>query len=540
MNEHYKSPVPDLIYSDYRQRRIEKLLEHFTTKKHELPDCWNRITLFTTFRCNLDCVYCKTIRTDQDKPYPAKNKEVDLAQFEKMLNTLLVRPVKHIHFTGGEATLVPDLPAMVAMAAKHNILTSTTTNGAADFSVYEKLVEAGISEIRISLDSHDPQKFDKIVRQKGAYQRITGNIKNLVKLRNKKNHHPFIIINMCIGYHNRQLLAEYLKTSLELDTDDVKLLAMVQTRANLRDFRTHNQVLQNINSYLTGYSPDEYPLLRYKLNTIFTENGLGLKDITSRQIMRNCFVPLTERTMDTTYYYPCSVYLREDGKPLGRLDEDDLQEQQVKILDFVSQTSCRDDTICKEYCINCCKKFNLKANITLNRTVTGMDGSEKAIDVELFTDREIPLSEIQDTLRKIRSIKNSILAGLHDNPYLIIKPEGLKHQAWIEKFLSEKGLKITERKHIADWNQTAMLIYNNDPTEAKILRGLVLKNALPKHTGNASALLLVFENEITTANLIKIKMDIREHLKPYYCLIHHQDEMFVTEMNYVHVPDSKK
>ena len=55
-----------------------------------------------------------------------------------------------------------------------------------------------------------------------------------------------------------------------------------------------------------------------------------MEDLTSKKLIQNCFVPLTERVYDAEYYYPCPVYVREGGKPLGRIDEDDMEAQQKK------------------------------------------------------------------------------------------------------------------------------------------------------------------------------------------------------------------
>jgi len=54
-----------------------------------------------------------------------------------------------------------------------------------DPTVYERLVDAGVAEVRVSFVSHDPAEFDWIVRHPGAYQRVVGNVERLVRLRER-------------------------------------------------------------------------------------------------------------------------------------------------------------------------------------------------------------------------------------------------------------------------------------------------------------------------------------------------------------------
>ncbi len=146
-----RSPVPDLIHPDYRLERVEEARHYLRNMPNSLPERWRRVTLFCTYRCNLHCRYCRTTRVNLQQVYPAKLREFDAAAFGRLLTSLSVRPLDHIHFTGGEASIVSDLPLMVTMARNKGVLCSTTSNGMADPEVYERLVDAGLSEIRISL-----------------------------------------------------------------------------------------------------------------------------------------------------------------------------------------------------------------------------------------------------------------------------------------------------------------------------------------------------------------------------------------------------
>jgi MoaA/NifB/PqqE/SkfB family radical SAM enzyme len=540
---HYKlsanrSPVPDLIYGDYREKRVRETKKYFKTIVDDLPPQWNRITLFTTYRCNLNCVYCKTIRRTPGIPYPAKDKEIDLPGFKRILEMLSPRPVRHIHFTGGEATLVEELPDMIRLAHQQGILCSTTSNGMAPPDVYERLIEAGIDEIRISLDSHEPTEFDRLVRYPGAYERVVTTIQHLIRLRGRHMHRPFVIINMCIGNRNRHRLPEFVEKSISLGADDIKLITIVQARNTLGYFPEKQGIVGRVNTMLKEFPPSVFPLLRYKLKTVFSSEGLGLKDLTSRQLMKNCFIPLTERTLDTTYYYPCSVYLREGGVPLGRIDEDDLKLQQKKILQFIHDSNCLEDPICREYCINCCRRFNQFTNWKIHQSAQSIDGSTIPIQQAVILKDHINPKEVEEIIRAIRDDLASPLSDGDKRPFLVIKPSGLKHKSVILEVLRKERIIIKEERTLPDWNHTALWVYCVPISEENVRRGLMLKRAFHGREDSA-ATLLILQDDVSLAKLKKVKAQINEMLSPCYLLVRQGDDLAVTLVNYVHTPDSE-
>ena len=74
-----------------------------------------------------------------------------------------------------------------------------------------------------------------------------------------------------------------------------------------------------------------------------------------------CVIPLTERTVDGAHYYPCSVYAREGGAPLGPVG-DPPAVQRARSLAFVQGGDCLADRICRRYCLHCTRTFNALVN----------------------------------------------------------------------------------------------------------------------------------------------------------------------------------
>src|ERR1043166_5094749 len=85
------------------------------------PSAPYRMDLALTYRCNNDCAHCYNAR---ERNFP----ELDTEQWKLILDKLWSLGVPHIVFTGGEATLRNDLPALIAHAESNGQITGLNTN----------------------------------------------------------------------------------------------------------------------------------------------------------------------------------------------------------------------------------------------------------------------------------------------------------------------------------------------------------------------------------------------------------------------------
>jgi len=156
--------------------------------------------------------------------------------------------------------------------------------------------------------------------------------------------------------------------------DDIKLITAVDERDTLGRFPQIDAVVHAIDEVLSMHHPDAFPLLRRKLRTVFAPESIGLDTVhtTDRENWR-CYIPLSERTVDAVYYYPCSVYVREGGRPLGRIS-DSPERQWANTANFVRHGRCLDDPICRKYCLHCTKAFNVAANEARSQLKTHANG----------------------------------------------------------------------------------------------------------------------------------------------------------------------
>jgi radical SAM protein with 4Fe4S-binding SPASM domain len=142
------------------------------------PSAPYRMDLAITYRCNNDCAHCYNARA---RNYP----ELTTEQWCKILDDLWALGVPHIVFTGGEATLREDLPELIRHAEANGQITGLNTNARrlADMDYVNKLVEAGLDHVQITVESCDKQIHDEMMRLKGAHRQTIAGLKNVLSTR---------------------------------------------------------------------------------------------------------------------------------------------------------------------------------------------------------------------------------------------------------------------------------------------------------------------------------------------------------------------
>jgi MoaA/NifB/PqqE/SkfB family radical SAM enzyme len=359
-----RSAVPDLLFEDQQVARVQEIAPYLDEPEGiDGAAPLHRLTVFLTYRCNLACPYCKTIARSEDElaARPAKRESFTVDAFRRLLDGHDGTPIRHLHFTGGEATLVRVMPEMVSLARARGVeRLSVTSNGTMPIEVYRALVERGIDEIRISLDAADPALGRALTLRGGAWAAAVRAVRELAAMR-AAGAALFLIVNTVVGLENRARLPEIVRFLFSLGPDDIKLITEVDEKRTLPDFPDRAEVARALRELLSGHPASAFPLLRRKLDTVFAPDSIGLAGVGDEAGDFRCYIPLTERTVDAQNYYPCSVYLREGGAPLGRIDEPQ-DEQRRKTAAFVRRGDCLRDPICREYCLHCTRTFNVRAN----------------------------------------------------------------------------------------------------------------------------------------------------------------------------------
>ncbi|HEY6447429.1 MAG TPA: GTP 3',8-cyclase MoaA [Acidobacteriaceae bacterium] len=125
-----------------------------------------------TDRCNYKCVYC---RTGNDGAVYA---DLPIDDYLRMARVFVHLGIEKIRLTGGEPLLRRGLLNLLRELATMRTVSgdpldlALTTNGHLLEEMAEPLRAAGLSRITVSMDAVDPEKFARITRVPGSYDRV--------------------------------------------------------------------------------------------------------------------------------------------------------------------------------------------------------------------------------------------------------------------------------------------------------------------------------------------------------------------------------
>lgn len=139
----------------------------------QVPSAPYRLDLALTYRCNDNCAHCYNARP---RHYP----ELETAAWVSIIDRARQVGIPHLCFTGGEATLRPDLPDLVAHAQAQGLVTGLLTNGRrlSDATFVRALTGAGLDHVQITLESNDEAIHDRMVGARGAWRETVAGLRN--------------------------------------------------------------------------------------------------------------------------------------------------------------------------------------------------------------------------------------------------------------------------------------------------------------------------------------------------------------------------
>ncbi len=143
----------------------------------QLVDSFGRVMgdlrISVTDRCNFRCVYCMP---EEGLQWLNRESLLTFDEIERLARLFVAQGVHEIRLTGGEPTLRPGLPDLVARLAKIPGITSLslTTNGFMLKNLARPLAEAGLTRINVSLDTLDHERFHQITRRPWLKQVLEG------------------------------------------------------------------------------------------------------------------------------------------------------------------------------------------------------------------------------------------------------------------------------------------------------------------------------------------------------------------------------
>ncbi len=140
------------------------------------------LSLAITNNCNFRCYYCSPDGNNgMGEAYGTKTAKIDLKDLEKKVKIAEKEGVTRVRVTGGEPLLVPNITDFFRFLDEDTKMEyAVATNGALVHKYFNELIALDRVDLRISLDSLDPDKFAKICGvQKDYYHQVMNNLKSL-------------------------------------------------------------------------------------------------------------------------------------------------------------------------------------------------------------------------------------------------------------------------------------------------------------------------------------------------------------------------
>lgn len=161
-------------------------------------------------RCNLRCMYCMPPEGTSFLPDQSllTNEEI-----MKIVRVMAGMGISRVRLTGGEPLLRPDVVSLVESLASIPTISdiSMTTNGLLLAKKAQKLKEAGLKRVNISLDSLKPERYSMITRG-GDIQRVLESIDECQRI----GMSPIKVNMVLIDGVNHDEIADFLRLSITL------------------------------------------------------------------------------------------------------------------------------------------------------------------------------------------------------------------------------------------------------------------------------------------------------------------------------------
>jgi pyruvate-formate lyase-activating enzyme len=287
-----------------------------------------RCELIITDICNFSCSYCRGLRPDCRGMM-----SLDFAK--KVIDIWSEHDLRNIRFSGGEPTTHPDLKKMIRHARKSNgnRRIALSTNGSNSIHYYNELIEAGVNDFSISLDGCCAADIDTFSGKKGFGKTVINNIRELAKK-------TYVTVGVVVTDDNYDNLNDIIKFSHDLGVADIRIIPSAQYNRLLEIAKKVPESILNC-----------HPILKYRVGNILkNRNVRGIKSFDCDR----CHLMNDDSVVAGEYHFPCVIYMREGGAPIGKVNRDMRKDRK----NWLENHDTHSDPICKNNCLDVCIDYN--------------------------------------------------------------------------------------------------------------------------------------------------------------------------------------
>lgn len=286
-----------------------------------------RCEILLTDKCNFSCPYCRGIREDCAGTIP----------FEKVTEIVDMwaeHNIQNIRFSGGEPTVYKRLPELISYTKSKGLKhIAISTNGSAPFEMYKDLAERGVNDFSISLDACCASFGDKMSGVQNSWTKVIENIKKLSEI-------TYVTTGIVLTEETVHTAKSVVQFAHDLGVADIRVISSAQYNESVEGMSQISEEILNI-----------HPILKYRVNNFKNQRDMrGLKDTDSNA----CPLVLDDMAVAGNYHFPCIIYLREGGNPIGEISKNMRNER----YEWYKKTNTQLDPICKKNCLDVCIDYN--------------------------------------------------------------------------------------------------------------------------------------------------------------------------------------
>lgn len=286
--------------------------------------------------CNFSCPYCCGLK---DECFSGRQRRMlSLDEIKRNIDLWCQwGPLENIRFSGGEPTLHPNLLEAVAYAREKGIKRiAISTNGSNSHDLYYRLYNEGVNDFSISLDACCAEEGDKMAGGiPGSWEKVITNIKLLSCL-------TYVTVGIVLTPENVRSLSDTIFLAHNLGVSDIRVITSAQWNASIPI------------PYIPKWLLEAHPILKYRMENLKCHRPMrGIAESDNDR----CPLTLDDTVIAGEYFYPCVIYMREQGRPLGKVGTDDMRHCQAM---FSKYHDVQADPICKKNCLDVCIDYNNK------------------------------------------------------------------------------------------------------------------------------------------------------------------------------------
>ena len=298
-------------------------------ERARLQGAFNRLQrceVVLSARCNFNCPYCRRVGGD----------DLPLEDAVKLIKLWGADNLRAVRFSGGEPLLYRGLDELVGLSRSLGMeWVAVSTNGSVSWDRYQRLIDLGVNDFSISLDACCAEDGDKMSGGvRGAWSKVVDNIRRCAE-------RVYTTVGIVLTGDNVASVNDIIAFAASLGVADIRVIPAAQDDDRLRDIQVAAELLAR------------FPVLRDRVSNL--RAGKRVRGLEPTDTHR-CGLVLDDMAVNGGMHYPCIIYLREGGKPIGRVGPDMRQERAA----WRQGHDTHADPICRKNCLDVCVDFNNK------------------------------------------------------------------------------------------------------------------------------------------------------------------------------------